>query len=901
MSIADFVTRLYGTELDLTAREIAEILWLWGKTVSLQELETPSKNPVQSSPASEVKTSSKPRQEPDSSAVIESLTAKADLYPKVIDRYLVPETTSQERGYPLQIPDAPAIPNQRQIRRSLESLRRKFPSPTELEFRQHETINRIVEQDIWTPIMKPRRTSIWLDLVLVIEVNNSLAIWQQTVAELRQILKRLGIFRHFETWGLQINLSKNQSFLEWLVRKLVVHTPPELLALLMLFYEKEGIQLFRYDDPEMRPYRPETIGNYGRETLILLVSDLVSPAWYSREIHTLLQQWSRRGMVNLLQPLPERLWSRTALGQQRPLKFSSSIRTAANQKLISRFSAKETIISQYKSQVSTQEERASSTQNLPEFKLPVTSLEPHRLETWSTLIMGMGNNQSVGYGVKRPRKSFPNPSCLSATSPQERVKRFQTIASPSALKLAELLSAVLVTLPVIRVIQYTMLPELNQSHVAEVLMGGLFEPLTETMTPHSEPDEIEFHFFPGLREELLSQLTVDEIASVIERVSAYVAEKMGISLRDFEARLMSPQDQTSQFYPFANVQAQVLQGLGGKYAEFAKALEMGSQEESFPYNVVTLLIAQTRTYSFEVATVERDAAQELIIHRTSQETQGIVEELAEGIELELVEIPAGKFVMGSPESEPESEDNEKPQHLVTIEHSFYMGRYPVTQKQWEIVAGWDAVEQALNPDPSRFKEDFEEAGDRWQRPVEQVSWEDAVEFCARLSQKTGWTYRLPSEAEWEYACRGVTLTEEKLTVETWNEEYSQPFHFGETILPELANYRATQVYNNGKKGEFREQTTPVGYFKAANPFGLYDLHGNVWEWCGDDWENNYNPPRTQEYYKSDRNNQTKVMRGGSWDFFPRNCRSAFRFFLYPVDRVYFNVGFRVVCERPKTL
>ena len=146
-----------------------------------------------------------------------------------------------------------------------------------------------------------------------------------------------------------------------------------------------------------------------------------------------------------------------------------------------------------------------------------------------------------------------------------------------------------------------------------------------------------------------------------------------------------------------------------------------------------------------------------------------------------------------------------------------MGKYPVTQAQWRFVAAQlPQVNRELEIDPSRFKGD--------NLPVETISWLDAEEFCQRLSHHTGRLYRLPSEAEWEYACRAGTTT---------------PFHFGETISPEFANYNGEYTYGNGEKGVYRKQTTPVGSFQVANPFGLYDIHGNVWEWCADDWHKNY--------------------------------------------------------------
>lgn len=245
----------------------------------------------------------------------------------------------------------------------------------------------------------------------------------------------------------------------------------------------------------------------------------------------------------------------------------------------------------------------------------------------------------------------------------------------------------------------------------------------------------------------------------------------------------------------------------------------------------------------------------------------------EQFNLELVEIPAGTFLMGSPEDEGYKEEEEVPQHEVTIP-TFFMGKYPVTQAQWRVVAELPLVNRELDPDPSYFK------GDR--RPVELVSWYDAVEFCNRLSAQTGREYRLPTEAEWEYACRAGTQT---------------PFHFGETITTDLANYNGNP-YNNESRGEYRKETTPVGHFGIANAFGLYDMHGNVWEWCLDHWHENYKEaPIDGSAWLSDYEREDRVLRGGSWSYSPWECRSASRYYSFPNDKsVHF--GFRVVrCQR----
>jgi formylglycine-generating enzyme required for sulfatase activity len=189
------------------------------------------------------------------------------------------------------------------------------------------------------------------------------------------------------------------------------------------------------------------------------------------------------------------------------------------------------------------------------------------------------------------------------------------------------------------------------------------------------------------------------------------------------------------------------------------------------------------------------------------------------------------------------------------------------------VANLPKVNRDLKPDPSKFKGD--------NRPVEQVSWYDAVEFVERLSRQTGRHYRLPSEAEWEYACRAGTTT---------------PFHFGETLTDKLANYAASKTFAAEPKGEYREQTTPVGSF-PPNGFGLYDMHGNVWEWCADPWHESYEGAPTDGSVWEDENdndNHYRLLRGGSWDSLPEDCRSAYRGTFSPDGRNSY-LGFRVVC------
>ncbi len=300
-----------------------------------------------------------------------------------------------------------------------------------------------------------------------------------------------------------------------------------------------------------------------------------------------------------------------------------------------------------------------------------------------------------------------------------------------------------------------------------------------------------------------------------------------------------------------------------------------------------------QVFSFETVRVN-DRGQ--IIQKIPGQAQFYPQNLGQGVQLEMVQLPGGRFLMGTEAAEIERLCKkyerdwfrpESPQHSVALS-PFLMGKTPVTQDQWRVVVTQvGKIVRDLDPDPSHFK-----GGNR---PVERVSWYDAVEWCARLSKLTGKEYRLPSEAEWEYACRGGTTT---------------PFAFGETITPDLVNYDGNYTVGNAPKGEYRQETTPVASF-PPHGFGLYDCHGNVWEWCFDPfhdsyqgalgdgrvWDENVNDNRYQKPSGNlkvllEESDRTFVLRGGSWFNFPFFCRSAARVRLRRVI-IYDLLGFRV--------
>ncbi|MFM8661777.1 MAG: SUMF1/EgtB/PvdO family nonheme iron enzyme [Cyanobium sp.] len=312
----------------------------------------------------------------------------------------------------------------------------------------------------------------------------------------------------------------------------------------------------------------------------------------------------------------------------------------------------------------------------------------------------------------------------------------------------------------------------------------------------------------------------------------------------------------------------------------------GSPEHLQTWSVSTAKIARIGiVWKFQLLKVQRQTIQ----------VRGYCESLAHGVELPMLQIPAGNFLMGSPPQEKERYPSEGPQDQVELT-SFLMGQTPVTQAQWRAVAQWVAQPgerwgRELDASPSRFSG----KPDSDYRPVEKVNWLDAVEFCDRLRQRTGLHYTLPTEAQWEYACRAGTIS---------------PFAFGETITPELANCDGNSSYAGSPKGEYRGQTTAVGAF-PANAWGLQDMHGNVWEWCLDRWHDSYegapsdgsawlikpllkDAPTKQGSDDQSSAKESRLLRGGSWNSYPRGCRSALRYRARPGDALS-SVGFRVVC------
>ncbi len=882
---------LNQSELEMTGYELADLCWLllhWPQIVetteskSEEEIEDDSSNGNSSSSSSESKQKVLGKEEEKKTEPV---------------GHLFPRQQSKDSfvggGGSLTFPvDNPSdLGSSLSLARALKTLLRRVPTqdrPSILdEVRTVESFA-ATDQKILNPVFKPTLEP-WLELALVFDRSPSMDIWHQTLTDLKTVLQHYGIFRDVQVW--QLAFKENNLFLY------------------------KGLS-----KTNSRVYHPKELLNPNGRRLIVVVSDCVASYWRDGRMFPLLKLWSQSSPLAILQMLPEWLWLKTGLGLGAKVTLFSDEPGLTN----SRLKFRDVLIW----------ENVFREQN--RLQIPVFTLEPFSVERWSSVVVGRSDTKVAGFVLTPDTKEELEPEAELNLTPEEIVRRFRNNASLLAQELAELLAATpTIFLPVVRLIRKEMLPEAGQVQIAEVFLGGILR-VRSLGIKETDPDAVLYDFInPEVRDILQLSSTRSTTVDVFDRVSKYIAKQLNLELRDFLAELKKPSteiggDIQGIIRPFAEVSARILRNLGGNYLVIAEQLEQtaartpgsqtsqNTQSKKVPVSVKTLQKLELLPFNFEVVRVNAKGEQ---IKKESKQSQYFREDLGNGITLEMVAIPGGTFLMGSPQDEKDSFDDERPQHEVNVP-TFFIGKYPITQEQWRAVASRTdlKVEKDLDPDPSHFKDppkpplkrgasDFKdppkpplkrgasdsppfEGGARggspthWDRPVEQVNWYDAIEFCARLSKLTVREYRLPSEAEWEYACRAGTTT---------------PFYFGETITGELANYNASNTYADEPNGEYREETTPVGQF-PPNAFGLYDMHGNVWEWCADTWHDNYDgAPRDGSVWTENGDDNRSLLRGGSWYSLPNVCRSACRDPYTPRRGDDDDLGFRVVCGAGRTL
>lgn len=536
----DTLITALSNELELSAEEIADTIWL---ALQIQESQsesttTPKKNdlppPLRSEELegetlAETKTQtsnlgqSASKQLPDEQ--------EAGIYPRNQQETLFKSELS------FKVPDAPSLRKPLTLARALKPLMRRIPSGTTLVLDEAATTQRIANEGLWLPVLRPTLEP-WLDLELVVDEGISMQIWRHTIRELERLLKNYGIFRDMRVWGLITdNLGQVQI--------------------------RRGIGATAKNQSPRSP--AELIDPSGRR-LVLVVSDCVSSLWRDGKVTTTLEIWAKQGSMAIVQMLPKWLWKRTALGRASEVWLQGLNPGEFNQKLIAK-------------EVSLWDE-LEETRGV---KVPVFTLEPDKVANWAQMLSGKGGIWTSGYvfkldpiPVNKGRELFN--LNYGQQSAEQRVQAFRVTASPMARKLAGLLAAApAISLPIVRLIQRTLLKESQQVHMAEVFLGGLLKPLSE-INAETNPDRVQYEFMDGVRELLVDSVPSGYVLNVVDEVSKYVARKVGLSLENFAAVLRNPQqvrdsDIAGDVGYFARVTAQVLRRLGGEYTRFAEELE----------------------------------------------------------------------------------------------------------------------------------------------------------------------------------------------------------------------------------------------------------------------------------------------------------------------------------------
>ncbi|AKJ01099.1 tetratricopeptide (TPR) repeat protein [Archangium gephyra] len=519
------IRALEATRLDLTVEELADALWL------ARFLPEQAPAPTPASEASASGEEPAPRTEPAAprtSAPEATGDAPAPMPPPA-PLVLPGEQRASLQGVPLRVPAAPALPDPLGLGRALRPLHRRVHSRRAQVIDETASAEQIAETRVWLPVLRPEQVR-WLDLALVVDTGTSMALWRQTVAELRDLLQFHGAFRNVRVWRLPTDSSEGEL---------------RLLA-----------GLGTGEEPLVESVPDELIDPEGRR-LVMVVSDCVSRRWHTGEVPKLLELWGRAGPVVVVQVLPEQYWGRTALRNGPDVLLRAPFRGAPNARLL-------------------EEEDSGSVQEAGEAApvVPVVTLEQASLAAWANLVAG-GSATVQGFEL-RPAQALSPVSAGPDSSPsaQERIERFLSTASLPARKLAGLLAAVPVSLSVMNLIRETLVPEARQEHLAEVFLGGLLrEPPGQAAS--TDPEEKLYDFWPGVRERLLDSLPAGSARNVLLRVSDFIVDRLG-QARDFRAFLVdSTKDVTpfvEQHRAFATIAAHVLQRLGGAYADLAQRL-----------------------------------------------------------------------------------------------------------------------------------------------------------------------------------------------------------------------------------------------------------------------------------------------------------------------------------------
>jgi WD40 repeat protein len=557
-SIEQLISKL-GEQFDLTGEQIADVLWL---TLELQKFEViPPEEKLEFPKSKEGRSTENSNQTIDPPKPNEPITStvssqKDEPHTKPSNKtkgsVYSASGLGESQGLKIGIPDAPSLRAPLTLAHEFRPLMRRVATGKKLILDEAATVQRIAEERICIPVLQAEPEH-WLDLALVIDESHSMSIWGHTIRELKEMFKKYGIFRDIRVWGLQPDETGNK------------------------------LQLFSRMGSNKRLTEPKEIIDPTGRRLVLIVSDCVSNIWRKGMMFPILKAWTQKQPLAILQMLPEWMWRRTALDLGTAVGFKSSIMGVANQELSLHKPLRRSRSIGFKV-----EERS---------KIPVITLDPEKAAQWSQMLVGKADALVPGYLLPPELEieeeiEYPFLQREQNTSDAaERVQNFRMTTSPLGRELAGLLAASpVINLPVVRLIQESLLPKSNQVQVAEVFLGGLLRPKSTSLEKLEtqadlNPDLVEYEFIePEIRDLFMDDASVSDSIDVINAVSRYVAEQLGVSLSEFMAILKVPQkieeqQREGRIKPFAEITARVLRKLGGEYVKFAEELEKADPEE----------------------------------------------------------------------------------------------------------------------------------------------------------------------------------------------------------------------------------------------------------------------------------------------------------------------------------
>ena len=925
MSVEQFVAAL--TEYRLDPTEIAEILWLALRQPQPEEVEETDQGSgdedeqdggVEAGAGDQGGATDNDTLNRENGADDES---EADDENTLFE--IAPELPSgilPKKALPISVPDAGLLDDTLPLVRAMKPLLKQIESQMVSTVNEVETAERIAETDIWSPVLNPDQEP-WFEVALVIDSSPAMSIWQRLVQDIQRLLRCYGSFRDFRMWQLA-EANGDVGICAMPDSEPIMRSPRALLSpdarrLILVFSDCTANYWW---DGSLQPI----LALWGESTPTAVWQVLPDWMWKRTALgigeYVAVRNHNPGAKNTKLTPVFLSLRSSVRRGRKRTNQQADDEQSS----LISAPICIPVVTSEDKSLRAWSRMLAGDRRySTPGFILPKLGWSPTSASESEDLeAEGIADELLENFRVKATPAARRLAALLSAapviTLPVMRLIRASDELLPGAspLPVAEVFLGGLLkkapeqpTTDDPELVQYTfpdevrdrlldVLPKVDAIEVIEAVSKYVAERLNCTLADFralllspdlkDEADRYGLRSFATIMAQILRKVG-PEFADLVRQLEG----KPDLGDREIESDTTDTDDWLADF-PLQDFDYEVAQYLNLPPLEtfnFNDA-QLEDEDDIFPppletenFTIVTFEpednTPELESFFFIHATIQRRQTQrqpqqqrdsEWEIIRESREAYRFLEPLPGIPPLEMVVIPGGTFLMGSPEDEPNRSSRESPQHKVTIA-PFFMGAHPVTQRQWRAVAQLPQVERELSPDPSRFK--------GLNHPVEKVSWYEAVEFCARLSAFTGRQYRLPSEAEWEYACRGGTST---------------PFHFGTSISSEGANYNASYSYNGGPKGESKRETTSIDQFGIENAFGLSDMHGNVWEWCQDYWHGNYEgAPTNVRVWRKGGDSLRRVLRGGSWLTDPGYCRSAYRAFDIP-SHAHEGIGFRVCCS-----